>query len=125
MTQRSPLVSVLFVAAVWVPLAWWLGLLAGCAPGGGISPGGQRVVDVLCGGDAAAQPLVIPVVVMASPAAGPAQPAVAAGVAVDQLLVHPIVVRACADHGSKPAAVVAAPPAGAVVAAPVVVTPGV
>jgi hypothetical protein len=96
-------------------------VLSGCAPGGGMTPAGQQVVDVLCEGDALAQPVVVPVVALASPAAGPAQPAVAAALAADQVLVHPAVVMACAAYHSRPAAVVAVVPPGAVVAAPVAV----
>jgi hypothetical protein len=58
---------------------------------------------------------------MASPAAGPGAPAVAAAVSVDQTLVHPAVVDACAQYASKPAEIVPAVPTGAVVAAPVAV----
>ncbi len=116
---RSPLGTLVLIAIIWAPVIWWL---AGCTPAGAPTPQGQALIDVACDRDATLQPVIVPVVAMASPAAGPAQPAVAAAVAADQVLVHPAVVLACAKYHSKPAAVVAAPPPGAIVAAPVLVT---
>ncbi len=98
------------------------GLVASGCTNGTPSASGQKVIDVLCKGDALVQPIVVPVIVMAAPATGPVAPAVAAGVALDTALIHPAIVKACADYMAKPVAVVAEPPPGAVVAAPVVVT---
>jgi hypothetical protein len=100
-------------------------LLAGLIAGGGCTgpptAQGQQVIDVLCKTDAKAQPIVVPVIIMAAPVvAGPAAPAIALAAAIDDALIHPAVVRACADYSSKPVAVVAAPPSGALVATPVV-----
>jgi hypothetical protein len=85
------------------------------------TPQSQRVIDVLCRGDLLVQPIVVPVVVMASPLAGPAQPAVAAAMAVDQVILHPAVVKACAEYDAKPVGEVPATPAGAKEIAPVTI----
>jgi hypothetical protein len=103
------------VAGVILAIAT-LALLVRCAP---LSPGQQQVVDVLCDRDAALQPVVVPVVIFASPVAGPVAPAVVGAATFDQLVVHPAVVAACAAHHSKPAAVVATVPPGAQVVEPV------
>ncbi len=110
--------TLVLCALLWLPMLWWL---AGCAPGT-LPPGHQRVVDVLCERDMALQPVVVPVVLMVAPAAGPAGVAVAGAVAVDLLLIHPGIVAACAAYASRPAEVVSVVPPGAVVAAPVAVT---
>ena len=90
-------------------LAAWA--LSGCTPAGAPTDKTQRIIDVLCRGDAVAQPVIVPVVATVSPIAGTA----------DELLVHPAVVRACAKYASKPAEIVPAVPPDAVVAAPVLV----
>jgi hypothetical protein len=95
-----------------------LALMVRCAP---LSPGQQQVVDVLCDRDAALQPVVVPVVIFASPVAGPVAPAVVGAATFDQLVLHPAVLDACRQYHSKPAAVVAVVPPGAIVAAPVAV----
>lgn len=77
----------------------------------------QHVIDVLCAGDAMAQPVVVPIVVAVAPGGA------IAGV-VDTALVHPAVVKACAKYGSKPAEVVPEAPRGARVVEPVVIKPG-
>lgn len=99
--------------------------LAGCTPAGAPTPQAQHLIDVVCERDAALQPVVVPVVLAASPASGPAAPVVAGALAADQLLVHPAVVAACATYHSKPAAIVApdAAPASAITTAPVLVKP--
>jgi hypothetical protein len=98
------------------------GLVASGCTNGAPTAQGQQVIDVLCDRDAALQPLIVPVVVMASPIAGPAAPAVAGAATVDQVMIHPAVVMACAKYHSKPAAVVQSVPPGAEVAAAVTVT---
>ncbi len=95
--QRRNTMSAVLTAILWSPLIWWL---VGCATAP--SPRVQVVIDVLCLGDALAQPVIIPVVLLIAPATGAAAPAVAVGVAVDTALVHPAVVAACARYGSKP-----------------------
>ncbi len=90
--------SAVLTAILWSPLFWWLFGCAGASP----SPREQMVIDVVCHGDALAQPIIVPVVLLIAPATGAAAPAVAVGVAVDTALVHPAVVAACARYGSKP-----------------------
>lgn len=106
-------------AILFAALGGWV--VSGCTNTGTPTPQAQHVIDVLCERDAALQPLIVPVVAVASPAAGPAAPVVGAALAADQVLVHPAVVAACAQYHSKPAAVVDAAPPGAKVVAPVTV----
>jgi hypothetical protein len=120
---RSPWGTLAAIPITWGVIVMVIVWLIGCTPAGTPTPQGQALIDVACDRDATLQPIIVPVVAMASPAAGSAQPAVAAALAADQVLVHPSVVAACAAYHSKPAAVVAAVPPGAVVAAPVLVTP--
>ncbi|HXI77942.1 MAG TPA: hypothetical protein VNH21_12440 [Steroidobacteraceae bacterium] len=68
----------------------------------------QRIVDVICGTDAALQPIIVPVAVAVA-APTPAGAPVAAAAGLDTALVHPAVVAACAVYGTRPVAVVAVP----------------
>lgn len=80
-------------------MRWFiLCLLSGCAADGTPTAQMQKSIDVLCEGDAIAQPILVksvPVVVPNSDVA----------VTADALLVHPAIVAACANYHSKPTAV--------------------
>ena len=111
----------IFGAALWAAVGGWL--LPGCTSTGAPTPQAQKVINVLCKGDATAQPIVVQVATIAAPATGAAAPAVAVGAALDQVLVHPAVVAACARYGTQPATVVPAVPAGATTVPVTIVTP--
>lgn len=117
--HRSPKsllpIAVLTLVCWIVVILAGIGLLSlvGCAPDGSLSAQGQRVVNVVCRGDALLQPIVVPVIAAGSPLVGPAAPLVAGGAVADQVLVHPAVVAACAQYGAHPIGVVPEVPAGA------------
>lgn len=109
--------SWVFFMLIWAPMVWWL---AGCGP---VSLAGQQVINVLCKGDAELQPIVVPIIIFASPLAGPAAPVISGVGGLDQAVFHPLIVKACADYNEKPAAIVASAPAGAKVAEAVTMKP--
>jgi hypothetical protein len=116
-TRPSRGTSWMFFVLIWAPMIWWL---VGCGP---VSPETRQVINVLCKGDAIAQPIVVPIIIFASPLAGPVAPVISGVGGLDQAVFHPLIVKACADYNEKPAAIVASAPAGAKVAEAVTLTP--
>ena len=99
----SRALPVVLAIACLLVLSWLIGCAAPTAQQ-------QRIVDVLCGTDAALQPIIVPVAVAVA-APTPAGAPVLAAAGLDTVLVHPAVVAACAVYGTKPVAVVAVPAA--------------